>query len=203
MRECVSLPLWHHLNDLYSFKKPVELEHNRGRRDKLRRNRRGNSRGVWLSKQEAKGQDCIYVVVNLSPTCTGCKVAVSSVCATAHTLSLDPHFQYVEGDIRKLQRSGRWSQRKADFRRLVLQMAWLQVRQRGVVPFCMQVGPHNSLTPPQSVTAFLRPAQFHHHLTHKYMKKSKSWVYLLKQVPAYCLKLWLHFHNIIQQHHNL
>lgn len=63
---------------------------------------------MWLSEQEAKGQDCRMwqdVVVNLSPTCTGCKVAVSSVCATAHTLALDPHFLSVEGDITQLQKN--------------------------------------------------------------------------------------------------
>lgn len=43
------------------------------------------------------------MAVNLSPAHTGWKVAVGSVCAAAHMLSLDPRFLKVEGDIRKLQ----------------------------------------------------------------------------------------------------
>lgn len=74
---------------------------------------------------------------------------------------------------------GDGSQTKADFSRLVLQMVWLQVSKQGLVALCVRVGPLHPC-----VTVSLRPAQLHHQLTYKYMKKTKPCIFLLKQLPA-------------------
>ena len=125
------------------------------------------------------------MVVKISPTHTGCKVAVGSVCATAHILSLDSYFLKVEGDNRKLQKL---REMEAGLRQALARLfsKWPGSRriERGVVLLRKRAGPHSPFPPPQSVAASLRPAQFHHYLTCKYMKKSKPWVYLLKQLPA-------------------
>ena len=76
------------------------------------------------------------MVVNLSPTRTGCKVAVGSVWATALILSLDPHFLKVEGDIRKLQKIRETAARLRQTLAGLYNPNGLAPGKRGVVALC-------------------------------------------------------------------